>query len=197
MTIIFSKSLEEHETGLMRILTQLKEYGLKLSHEKCKIFQTTVHYLDVISEKHVETDSEKISTLKTWPRPKNQKELRSFFGFSGYYYCFVKGYSAIVHPLNELTHGYPPLCRSSKIKVNPDAHFDPRQPFDSRWTPDYQKAFETIIDKLASAPILGFTDPKQPYILHMDASTTGLGTALYQEQVGQLRAIAFTSWGLS
>ncbi|RXN03980.1 Retrovirus-related Pol polyprotein from transposon 412 [Labeo rohita] len=196
--IIFSDSLEEHERRLMRVLHRLKEYGLKLSPEKCKFFQTTVRYLGhIISESGVETDPEKIQALKTWPRPKNLKELRSFLGFSGYYRRFIKGYSSIVRPLNDLTRGYPPLRKKSKSKDTDQTYFDPKLPFESRWTTDCQKAFDSIIGKLTSAPILGFADPKLPYVLHTDASTTGLGAALYQEQEGQLRAIAFASRGLS
>lgn len=68
--IIFSSNLEEHEQRLMRVLHRLRENGLKLSPEKCKLFQTTVRYLGhVISENGVETDSEKIQALRTWPRP--------------------------------------------------------------------------------------------------------------------------------
>ncbi|XP_037829581.1 uncharacterized protein LOC112450694 [Kryptolebias marmoratus] len=196
--IIFSDSLEEHERRLMRVLHRLKEYGLKLSPEKCKFFQTTVRYLGhIISEHGVETDPEKIQALKTWPRPKNLKELRSFLGFSGYYRRFIKGYSSIVRLLNDLTRGYPPLRKNSKFKETNQTYFDPRLPFESRWTTDCQRAFDLIIEKLTSAPVLGFADPKLPYVLHTDASTTGLGAALYQDQGGQLRAIAFASRGLS
>lgn len=34
--IVFSATLEEHETHLLHVLNRLKEYGLKLSVEKCK-----------------------------------------------------------------------------------------------------------------------------------------------------------------
>lgn len=51
--------------------------------------------------------------------------------------------------------------------------------------------------KLTTAPILGFADSSLPYILHTDASLHGLGAALYQQKNGQMKAIAYTSRGLS
>uniref|UniRef100_A0A3P8UAF7 Gypsy retrotransposon integrase-like protein 1 n=1 Tax=Amphiprion percula TaxID=161767 RepID=A0A3P8UAF7_AMPPE len=195
--IIFSDSLEEHERRLLRVLNRLKEYGLKLSPEKCKFFQTSVKYLGhIVSERGVETDPDKILTLKSWPVPRNLKELKSFLGFAGYYRRFIKGYSAIAKPLNELTRGYAPTSKSRKLS-NPAMFHDTKMPFGERWSTDCQIAFETLIKKLTSSPVLGFADPKLQYILHTDASTTGLGAALYQEQEGQLRVIAYASRGLS
>ncbi len=46
-------------------------------------------------------------------------------------------------------------------------------------------------------PVLGFANPILPYTLHTDASTTGSGAALYQEQDGEIKVIAFASRGLS
>lgn len=43
--IVFSKSLEEHEERLMKVLNQLKEFGLKLSPSKCHFFMKSVNYL--------------------------------------------------------------------------------------------------------------------------------------------------------
>ena len=45
--------------------------------------------------------------------------------------------------------------------------------------------------------MLDFADVKFPHIRHTDASTIGLGAAIYQLQDGQLRAIALASRGLS
>lgn len=84
------------------VLKRLREFVLKLSPEKCKFCQTSVKYLGHVGSQHgVETDPAKVEALKTWPRPKNLKELRSFLGFSGYYRRFVQDYSKIVKPLNE------------------------------------------------------------------------------------------------
>lgn len=196
--IVFSDTLEEHETRLIHVLNRLREYGLKLSPDKCKFFQTSVRYLGhIVSSEGVKTDPEKVQALKTWPRPQNLKELQSFLGFSGYYRRFVEDYSRIVKPLTNLTAGYPP--RRKGIKVNPSdgKYLSPKEPFGERWSVECQEAFEKIILKLTTSPVLGYANPKLPYVLHTDASTTGLGAALYQEQNGETRAIAYASRGLS
>uniref|UniRef100_A0A3B1KCG7 Gypsy retrotransposon integrase-like protein 1 n=1 Tax=Astyanax mexicanus TaxID=7994 RepID=A0A3B1KCG7_ASTMX len=196
--IIFSATLEEHEHRLLRVLQRLKEYGLKLSPEKCKFFQTSVRYLGhIVSRNGVETDPEKIQSLKNWPNPKNLKELRSFLGFAGYYRRFIQDYSKIVKPLNDLTAGYGPIRKKCKVNNDNTHYYKPKEPFGNRWTDSCQEAFNTIISKLTSAPVLAYANSQLPYILHTDASTTGLGAALYQEQDGQIRAIAFASRGLS
>lgn len=196
--IIFSSTLEEHEERLLRVLSRLKEYGLKLSPEKCKFFQSSVKYLGhIVSEKGIEIDPEKVTALKTWPKPKNLKELRTFLGFCGYYRRFIKDYAKIVKPLNELTAGYPPLRKRTNNKVNREKYHHPKDLFGDRWTASCQMAFDSIIQKLTTAPVLGFGDPKLPYTLHTDASTSGLGAALYQKQQGQMGVIAYASRGLS
>ncbi len=196
--IVLSSTLEEHEARLLRVLQKLREYGLKLSPSKCRFFQTSVCYLGhMVSSKGVETDSEKVSTLRTWSRPQTLKELKSFLGFAGYYRRFVKDYSKIVKPLNDLTKGYPPYKKGKRAPSCPKGYFSVREPFADRWTPACQRAFETVIEKLTSSPVLGFADPKLLYVLHTDASTSGLGAALYQEQDGDMRVIAYPSRGLS
>lgn len=150
----------------------------------------------IVSEQGVETDPEKISALKSWPVPQILKELRSFLRFAGYYRRFIHGYAAIAKPLNDLKKGYTPCRHQGRKGASTPVH-DVKQPFNERWTSQCQLAFETLIDKLTTAPVLGFANPKQPYILHTDASTTGIGAALYQEQEGQLCVMAYASHGLS
>lgn len=197
--IIFAPTLEEHERRLLKVLDRLKEFGLKLSPEKCVFCQTSVRYLGhIVSQDGVETDPEKISTLTSWPVPKTLKELRSFLGFASYYRRFVQGFSSIVKPLNNLTAGYPPTQKQRKPSPSQtQKYLDPKQPFGGRWTNECQQAFDTIIDKLTSAPVLAFADPHKPYIVHTDASCTGLGAVLYQEQNGKKRVIAYASRGLT
>lgn len=190
--IVFSK------TRLTNVLSRLRENGLKLSPEKCRFFQTSVRYSGhIVSQNGLETDPQKTEALKTWPRPQTLKDLRSFLGFSGYYRRFVEGYSKIVKPLTNLTAGYPPVRKGVKISNVAAKYHNPKEPFGERWTQVCQDAFDQIIAKLTSAPVLGFANPRLPYVVHTDASTTGLGAALYQEQDGQTCVIAYASRGLS
>ena len=196
--IVFSSTLEEHEERLMRVLGRLREFGLKLSPDKCHFFRTSVKYLGhVVSEKGVETDPTKIAALTTWPKPQNVKELKSFLGFSGYYRRFIRDYAKIARPLNDLTVGYYPPRKSNKSYAKHNVGIDPKKPFAEKWTTKCDESFNTLIHKLTTAPILGFADAKKPYIVHTDASIHGLGAALYQEQDNQLRVVAFASRGLS
>lgn len=53
------------------------------------------------------------------------------------------------------------------------------------------------MEKLTSAPVLTVANPQLPYVLHTDTCREGLGAALYQEQEGKFRVIAYASRGLS
>lgn len=121
--IVFSSTLEEHETRLLHVFQQLRENVLKLSPAKCCFFQSSVRYLGhIVSRKGVETDPVKVSALRTWPRLQTLSELKSFLGFAGYYRRFIKDYSKIVKPLNDLTAGYPPYRKGRKVTPCPDGY---------------------------------------------------------------------------
>lgn len=112
--IVFSETLEEHETCLLCLLSCLKEYGLKLSLEKCKFFQTSVKYLgNIVFLYGVETDPQKIEILMTWPKPIHLKELHSFLGFAGYYRWYIQDYSKIVNSLEEIMESRRTLVSTS------------------------------------------------------------------------------------
>lgn len=75
------------------------------------------------------THPDKVSALKNWPRPSNQKELKCFLGFAGYYQRFVKEYSKIAKPLKHLKsvttqQRKEERCTSSTVwKVTPTQKF--------------------------------------------------------------------------
>ena len=112
--IIFSSTFEEHLDRLEAVFTRLQQNNLKLKASKCEFFKSRVTYLGhVVSDEGIETDPEKLEALKSWPVPKNVKEVRAFLGFTGYYRRFVKNYARIARPLNDLLVGH---CSTGKAK---------------------------------------------------------------------------------
>ena len=182
--IIFSDTFEAHLDRLEAVFQRLHTYNLKLKASKCEFFKTEVTYLGhVVSEEGIKTDPEKIRALKEWPVPKSVKDVRKFLAFTGYYRRFIHGFSAIVRPLNDLLIG-----NSTRKPSNKKAPF--------KCEAEQQQAFQTVIAKLSNPPVLAYANYKKPFKLHTDASTSGLGGVLYQQQDGIDRVIAYASRSL-
>ncbi|KAL7878188.1 hypothetical protein SRHO_G00048310 [Serrasalmus rhombeus] len=196
--VVFSRTLEEHEERLLRVLDRLEEYGLKLSIDKCQFCQAQVKYVGhIVSEAGIATDPEKIRAVSQWKQPTDLKSLQSLLGFCGYYRRFIANFSAIVRPLTDLTRGYLPTQKGRAGSKNKSDYFRKSEPFGDWWTPSCTEAFQKILHCLTSAPVLAFADSTKPYILHVDASLEGLGAVLNQEYPEGLRPVAFASRKLS
>ncbi|KAL7857415.1 hypothetical protein SRHO_G00163140 [Serrasalmus rhombeus] len=148
-------------------------------------------------EAGIATDPEKIRAVSQWKQPTDLKSLQSFLGFCGYYRHFIANFSAIVHPLTDLTRGYLPTQKGRAGSKDKSDYFRKSEPFGDRWTPSCTEAFQKILHCLTSAPVLAFADSTKPYILHVDASLEGLGAVLNQKYPEGLRPVAFASCKVS
>ena len=136
---------------------------------KCKLFQPKLTYLGhVVSAASVEPDPEKTNVLEDWrlSPPKNLLQLQTFLGFVGYHRSSVKNFK-IAKPLYHLVGVRPP--RGCKTPL---------------WIERCQEAFQCLISCLTSPPILGYPDFQLSFTVRVDASSTGLGAALYQTHKG-------------
>ena len=190
--IVFSETFNEHIERMDKVLQRLRDADLKIKHTKCQLFSDRVKYLGhVVSRNGVEADPDKTEALRSWPVPTSVRELRTFLGFAGYYRRFVPCYSAIAKPLHELTAGQPTKTRRVERGRIP--------PF--VWTIECQNAFDTLIERLCTPPVLAYADYQRPFELHTDASLLGIGAALYQthneDGKERLRPIAYASRSLS
>ncbi|KAG1937128.1 interleukin-1 receptor accessory protein-like 1-A, partial [Pimephales promelas] len=198
--IVFGRTLEEHQQRLLKVLDRLRDEGLKISLDKCQFGRTSVNYVGhIVSQDGMSTDPSKIEAVMSWPKPQTVTELRAFLGFCGYYRRFVKDFSKLCRPLNELLQGYPSSNKKpiSSPVCNAKPCFKVSEPFGSRWTDQCDAAFQRLKTCLTQAPVLAFADVQKPYILHVDASLDGLGGVLYQEHEKGLHPVAFISRSLS
>ena len=183
--IIYAKTFEDHLQRLDTVLRRLKTHGLKLQSKKCHFLKRQVSYLGhQVSKDGITPDPGKTQAIQDWTTPQTVKDLRSFLGFASYYRKFVPGFAKLAGPLHELVN-------SCLRELKQNRHLP--IPFPQLWTEDCQTSFDTLKQKLVSPPVLGYADYTQPFILETDASLSGLGAVLYQDQNGIKRVIAYAS----
>ena len=131
--LIYSKCLEDHAKHVREVLTILRREKLYANLSKCTFAQDKLVFLGfVVSSKGIEVDSCKISAIRDWETPTTVGQVRSFHGLAGFYRRFVKDFSTIACPLNELTKKNVPFV----------------------WGNAQQKAFDDLKRKLTEAPLL-------------------------------------------
>lgn len=69
--VIFSTTIEEHNTRLRNVLQRLRNAGLKLKPSKCCFVQSSVKYLGhIVSGEGVHVDPTKVESISTYPTPR-------------------------------------------------------------------------------------------------------------------------------
>ena len=77
---------------------------MKLKPKKCKLVTRRVEYLGhFFSSKGIEVNPRIIESVKSFPVPRNQKQVKQFMGLCDYYRKFILNFANIAHPLYALT----------------------------------------------------------------------------------------------
>ena len=94
--LIFTKTEEEHEQAVQRVLEILMEHKLFLRLEKCEFHQKQIEYLGlVILENKVAIDPVKVTRVCEWPILENWTDIQAFIGFVNFYCHFIQDFSTI------------------------------------------------------------------------------------------------------
>jgi Reverse transcriptase (RNA-dependent DNA polymerase) len=101
--LIFAKSQEELQKRTKQVLQRLREHDLFLKPKKCEFNKSTMEYLRlIIQEGKLSMDPVKLSGIRDWPTLTSVKQVRKFIGFANFYRQFIKKFSKLVLPLNNL-----------------------------------------------------------------------------------------------
>nr|GEV15069.1 putative reverse transcriptase domain-containing protein [Tanacetum cinerariifolium] len=101
-----------------------------------------------------------VEAIRNWSAPTTPTEVRHFLGLAGYYQRFIEGFSLISKPLSKLTQ------KNQKYE----------------WGMEEEEAFQTLKQKLCSAPILALPEGNENFIVYCDASLKGFGAVLMQRE---------------
>ena len=121
----------------------------------------------VVSADGIYVDPQKVEAVANWGQPFTVTEVRSFLGLAGYYRRFIEGFSKIAGPLHCLTR------RGVKLE----------------WTDRCEGSFQTLKEKLKSAPVLTLPEGNEGFEVYNDASYQGLGCVLKKHN----RVVAYAS----
>src|SRR5260370_32870926 len=101
--LVYSDSLEEHKDHVREVLRRLQDAGLYANPKKCTFHTDTVEYLGfILSPEGLCIDPAKVSTIQSWPEPRNICEVQSFLGFANFYRRFICHYVELTQPLTIL-----------------------------------------------------------------------------------------------
>lgn len=102
--IVISFSENQHILNLKKVFETCRKHNLKLNPNKCDFFRTEVHFLGhKCTSNGILPDPAKLNVVEKYPRPKDKSETKRFVAFANYYRRFIRNFSGIARPLNELS----------------------------------------------------------------------------------------------
>jgi len=158
--LVFGKDHIQHDQFLRQVLRRLNDANVQINSKKSIFSKQTISYLGYLLSKHgISPDPKRIEAIKLASYPVNHTQLRSIIGILQYYSRFISGFATIAEPLFK--------CQCAEK---------------FHWGKEQIAAFHTLVDKVCSQPVLKCYSFKEPVVVTVDASETGIGGVLEQNK---------------
>lgn len=169
---VFGNSKKQHDDNLRNLMEIAQKHGLVFNKSKCNINSDSLSFFGLhFSKDGVSPDADRIASIRSMPSPKNPQALREFLGVAVYMSPFTKNLATHTSPLRSLL----------------------KKDIDYIWSPSHEKAFINVKRLICQQTTLSYFDPSRTSTIQVDASGTGLGATLLQNDM----PIAFASKSLS
>jgi len=101
--VIPAKTIAKLEEQMICFLKIAEKYNLCFKRSKCNFNIKKILILGVVvGREQVQIENNKVKAVKEWKTPTKIKEVESFLGFINFYRQFIKNFSYMTRPLNEL-----------------------------------------------------------------------------------------------
>ena len=153
--VIPMKTMKELKERTTRFLKITEKYNLCFKRLKCDFNMEEILILGVVVGRgQVQIETDKVKAVKEWKTPTKLKEVESFLGFANFYRWFIKNFSHMAKPLNEL--------KGKK---------------DWKWE-EQQEAFEELKNKITSQLVLTLPKREGKFWVEMDVLEHVIGGVL-------------------
>ena len=157
---IYSEEWDQQIKTLRESFERLSKAKLINNLAKSEFWHATITFLGhVVGQGKVKPVEAEVKAISDFPLPTYKRQLMRFLGMAGYYRKFHDNFSVIAEPLTNL------LRKRTKFI----------------WTNDCQKAFDILKAIFKNEPVLLAPNFAKELKLAVDASDTGAGSVLMQE----------------
>ena len=158
--IIYSEEWDQQIKTIREFFERLSKAKLTINLAKSEFCQSTLTFLGhAVGQGQVKPVEAKVKAISDFPVPTGKRQLMRFLSMAGYYRKFCDNVSVIAEPLTYL------LSKRTKfIRTN-----------------DCQKALDILKAILKNEPVLLAPNFAKEFKLAVDASNTGAGSVLMQE----------------
>ncbi len=159
--IVYGGNFYDSLDRLKIVSQRIREANLKLKPSKWCLMRDHVPFLGhCVSRERVEVDPMKTAAVQDWPTPRTVKDVRAFLGLASYYHRYIPNFASVATSLMVLTKKDAELI----------------------WDDDCVQAFQALKKALVQPPVLAYPTRGGHFVLSTDASDTGMGAVLEQEQ---------------
>ena len=158
--IVAGKDQTEHDENLRKLLVRARDANVKFNKDKIQLNRSQVSYLGhIVSSEGLKPDPEKVLAVSNMPEPTNAAGVQRLLGTLNFLRGYIPNMSTLTEPLRTL--------------LSKDTHWS--------WGPEQKAALCAIKNALTSDPVLKYFDTNKDIELQVDASQSGLGAVLLQD----------------
>ena len=159
--IVAGRDYDEHDKTLKEVFERARASNIKFNRKKIQYRVNQVKYMgELVGSNGFQPDPDKVKAIQEFPTPKCRQDVQRLLGMTNYVARFIENMSSITEPLRLLL----------------------RKEILWQWNSEHEEALKKLRMTLCTAPVLQYYNVNKAVVLQVDASISGLGACLLQDE---------------